>query len=94
MQILPANPVDALEQIHELMRITKKPRKFKTFKKFRQDRDMKIKGLFQYIHNCRFPTGAKIKRANGRTYEVQSDGSFRRLPEVFEKPWQPKPNNR
>lgn len=94
MQTLPANPVDALEQIHELMKITKKPREFKTFKKFRQARNLKIKGLFEYVRNYSLPVGARIKRANGRTYEVQSDGSFRRLPEVFEKPWQPKPNNR
>lgn len=90
MQTLPTNPADALDQIHELMRITKKPRGYKTFKKFQQDRQLKIKGLFQYVHNWNFPPRSKIKRANGETYQVQSDGSFCRLPKVFEKPWQPK----
>lgn len=87
---LPATPTDAIQQIQELMNITKRPRGFKTFKKFRQSRDIHIKGLFQFIRTWEFPTGSKIKRANGETYQVQSDGSFRRLPEVFEKPWQPK----
>ena len=90
MMTLPPTPVDALKQIQELKKITQKPRGYKTFKAFRQARDLKIKGLFQFIHNWRFPAGAKIKRANGETYEVQADGSFRRLPKVFEKPWQPK----
>jgi hypothetical protein len=79
MQILPATPIDALEQIRELMQITKKPREFKTFKKFRQDRDMKIKGLFEYIRNHGPSPGTRIKRSNGKTYEVQADGSFRRV---------------
>lgn len=82
MQTLPENPIDALDRIRELMKITKPPRGFKTFKKFRQDRDMKIKGLFEYIRNySAHPPGTKIRRANGRTYVVQADGSFRRLPE-------------
>lgn len=90
MATLPTTPVDALEQIQELKKITQKPRGYKSFKAFRQARSLKIKSLFQFIHNWRFPAGAKFKRANGETYQVQSDGSFRRLPTVFEKPWQPK----
>lgn len=82
MSILPANPMDALDRIQELMKITQKPRGFKTFKAFRQDRDMKVKGLFEYIRNYSRPPGTKIKRANGQTYVVQTDGSFRRVPEL------------
>ena len=34
-----------------------------------------------------FPTGSKIKRANGKTYEVQPDGSFQRWSPPLEKNW-------
>ena len=85
-----ASPGQISNRIQELMAVTQKPREFKTFKKFRQHRDAQVKELFFALRTIIFPPGLKLKRANGRTYEVQSDGSFRRLPEVFEKPWQPK----
>jgi len=84
---LPTTPTDAFQQIQELMIITKRPRGFKTFKKFRQSRDIHIKGLFQFIRTWKFPTGSKIKRANGKTYEVQPDGSFQRWSPPLEKNW-------
>lgn len=85
-----ASPVQIQDRIQELMAVTKKPREFKTFKKFRQSRDAQVKELFSALRTIIYPPGLRIKRANGHTYEAQPDGSFRRLPEVFEKPWQPK----
>ena len=72
---LPVTPQSAMEQIQELMKITKTPGGYKTFKKFRHHRDAQVKELFRSVRESHFPTGSKIKRANGKTYEVQPDGS-------------------
>jgi len=69
------SPEQIQNQIKELMAVTKTPREFKTFKKFRQSRDAQVKELFSALRAIIYPPGLRIKRANERTYEVQSDGS-------------------